>query len=349
MRIQTVDWKNNKIKIVDQTKLPARFEHIYINELKKLWRAIKIMQVRGAPALGAVAGLGVYLGIRSSRAANFSELEKELDGVIEYIGSSRPTAKNLFWGLKRMKNAALANKHLELTKIKQALLKEAKNIIEEDKKSSRSIGRFGAKLIKGGDKVLTICNAGILATIDYGTALALIYRAKEEGKHLKVFACETRPLLQGARLTAWELKKKGIDVTLICDNTAAALMQQGLIDKVIAGADRIAFNGDTANKIGTFNLAILCKYHKIPFYIAAPASTFDLSIHSGKGIPIEERPPQEVSRILLKAPVAAQGVKIFNPAFDITPHHLITAIITDRGIIRTPYKKNIAGVIGGLK
>lgn len=344
MNIKTIEWKNNSIKLIDQTKLPLKLEYLYVKDLKTLWRAIRLLQVRGAPALGAAAGLGVYLGVKDSKAGDFSKFNKELNKAISYLASSRPTARNLFWGLERMRRVALENRDRPLSLIKKFLLREAKSIIEEDRQACRKIGYYGAKLIKKGERILTICNAGILATIDYGTALGVIYRAKEEDKNIKVYACETRPLLQGARLTAWELNKNCIDVTLICDNMAATLMKQGKIDKVIAGADRIASNGDTANKIGTYNLAVLSRYHKIPFYIAAPISTFDLNISSGKDIPIEERPGKEVTGLFFKQSAAARNIKVYNPAFDVTPNNLITAIITDKGIIRPPYKKNIVKI-----
>jgi methylthioribose-1-phosphate isomerase len=346
MDIRTIAWKNNKIKIIDQTKLPEKLQYIYISNLKNLWHAIKTMQVRGAPALGAAAGFGVYLGIKDVRAGGFTQFKKELEKIIAFIGSSRPTAQNLFWGLERMRKIVIANQDKPLSSIKRLLFQEAQKIVEEDRASCRKIGVYGAKLVKKNDKILTICNAGILATIDYGTALGVIYRAKEEGKNVRVYACETRPMLQGARLTTWELKKKGVDVTLIGDSMAATLMQQGRINKVITGADRIAANGDAANKIGTYNLAVLSKYHKIPFYIAAPASTFDLRIKSGKDIPIEQRPREEATRLFFQKPIAPKGIKIFNPAFDVTPSHLITAIITDRGIVRPPYKRNIHKILG---
>jgi len=345
MNIRTIEWRNNKIKIIDQTKLPEKLEYIYIKDLETLWQAIKKMKVRGAPALGAAAGLGVYLGIKNSRAKNFAQFRKEIDKVIDYIGLCRPTARNLFWGLERIRSVAFINRDKPISGIKKVIFREAQKIIEEDRFACRKIGCYGARLIKNKDAVLTICNAGILATIDYGTALGVIYRAKEERKNLKVFACETRPMLQGARLTTWELRKKGIEVTLICDSMAATLMQQGKINKVISGADRIVGNGDAANKIGTYNLAVLSQYHKIPFYIAAPASTFDLAIKTGKDILIEQRKPEEVTELFFKRPIAPKGVKVFNPAFDVTPHSLITAIITDKGIIRPPYIKNIKKII----
>ncbi|MDD2679376.1 MAG: S-methyl-5-thioribose-1-phosphate isomerase [Candidatus Omnitrophica bacterium] len=341
MKIITLEWKNNRIKLIDQTGLPRKLEYIYIDKLGDLWQAIKLLKVRGAPALGAAAALGVYLGIKDVKAKSFGAFAKKLDQVTRYIAASRPTARNLFWGLERIRQVVRKNKNENLFTLKKLILKEARKIIEEDRLSCRSLAGYGSKLIKDGDTILTICNAGILATIDYGTALGVIYRAKKVGKRIKVFACETRPLLQGSRLTAWELKQGDIDVTVICDNMAATLMQQGKIDKVIAGADRIAVNGDTANKIGTYNLAVLSQYHRIPFYIAAPASTFDLAAKSGKDIPIEQRNPDEVRKLLFKKEVAPAGVKVFNPAFDVTPHNLISAMITDKGIIRPPYNKNI--------
>jgi len=345
MGIKTIEWKNNKIRIIDQTKLPHKLEYIYVSDIKSLWKAIKFMQVRGAPALGAAAALGIYLAVKDSKAKNFEEFSKDLDKQAQYISNSRPTARNLFWGIERVCSVAIRNKNKPIPVIKKLLFKEAQNIIEEDRIACRSIGFYGEKLIKNNDTILTICNAGILATIDYGTALGVIYKAKEEGKKVKVFACETRPLLQGARLTTWELMKKGIDVTLICDNTAAALMKEGKIDKVITGADRIACNGDTANKIGTYGLAILAKNHNIPFYVAAPASTFDLSIKNGKLIPIEKRNSEEVTQIFFKHPIAPRDIKVYNPAFDVTPNNLITAIITDKGIISAPYVKNILKIV----
>ncbi len=343
--IKTIEWKNNAIKLIDQTKLPERFVYLYVKDLKALWQAIKELKVRGAPALGAAAGLGVYLGIKGSHAANFFEFKADLDRVIDYLASSRPTARNLFWGLERIRDIAVINRDKSLFCLKKIIFDEAQKIIQEDKNSCRKIGCYGAKLIKDNDNILTVCNAGILATIDYGTALGVIYRAQEEGKRMKVFACETRPLLQGARLTAWELQKKGVDVTLICDNMAAVLMKQGKIDKVIVGADRIAGNGDTANKIGTYSLAALSWYHKIPFYIAAPESTFDLKIKTGRAIPIEQRDRAEIAELFFKFAVVPKDVKVFNPAFDVTPYNLITAIITDKGIIHPPYGKNIKRII----
>lgn len=345
MNIRTIEWKNNAIKIINQTKLPSRLEYTYIKDLRSLWKAIRELKVRGAPALGGAAALGLYLGIKNSKAKDFSGFSQELDKVARYIATSRPTARNLFWALERVCSVAVINRHKSIAKIKKLIFSQAQKIVEEDRVACRKMSSFGEKLIKKGSRILTICNAGALATIDYGTALGVIYRAKEKEKRIEVYACETRPLLQGARLTTWELKAKGIDTTLITDNMAATLMQQGKIDLVITGADRIAVNGDSANKIGTYNLAVLAKFHKIPFYIAAPESTFDLGIQSGKQIPIEERSPEEITSLFFKKPIAPKGVKVYNPAFDVTPNKLITAIITEKGVIRAPYKKNIKRIL----
>lgn len=345
MRIQTIEWVNSAVKLIDQTILPGKLQYIYATDAPTMYRAIKTLQVRGAPALGAAAALGVYLGIRNSRAKNFHVFARDLDKASKYIARSRPTARNLFWAIERVCRVAVRNKNKEVSQIKQLMLKEALAIIAEDKVTCRRIGYFGNALIKRNDTVLTICNTGILATIDYGTALGVIYRAKEEGKNVKVYSCETRPILQGARLTTWELKRKGVNVTMICDNMAATLMQQKRINKVIVGADRIAANGDTANKIGTYNLAVLAYFHKIPFYVAAPTSTFDARIKTGKDIPIEERDPKELTELYFKKPIAARGIHYYNPAFDVTPHSLITGIITEKGIIRRPLDKNIASAL----
>ncbi len=341
MKIVTIEWRDGRIKLIDQTKLPGILSYLYIDNVKDLYYAIKELKVRGAPALGAAGALGVYLGVKDLKEDKFPQFIRRLNSVSFYLNSSRPTARNLSWGIERVSKIALANRDLSITQIKKLILNEALRIIGEDKESCRRIGRYGAGLIKDNDRILTICNAGILATIDYGTALGVIYRAQNEGKKFKVYASETRPLLQGSRLTAWELKRNNIDVTVITDNAAAFLMREGKINSVIAGADRIALNGDVANKIGTYNLAILSKYHNIPFYVAAPLSTFDLFLKSGDGIIIEERSAKEVSLLLAKRPAAPKGTKIFNPAFDVTDNALITAIITDQGVIKPPYNKNI--------
>ena len=339
--MRTIDFVDGKIKIIDQTQLPGRFKYVYINNLRELRQAIKTMQIRGAPALAAAAGLGVFLGVKGLKTKNFAEFKKALEAAIEHLGSIRPTARNLFWALEKMRQVAVSHRDKPIPIIKSMLLVEAKHIIAEDRELCRKIGYFGAKLVKDKDVILTICNAGILATVDYGTALGVIYRAHEEKKRIKVFACETRPMLQGARLTAWELKKNKVDVTLICDNMAAHIMAQGKIKLVIVGADRVAKNGDVANKVGTYNLAVLSRYHGVAFYVACPLSTFDLKVKSGRYIPIEERPGSEVSELFFKRPIAPRGTKIYNPAFDVTPQHLVSAFITDQGIIRPPYKTNL--------
>ena len=347
MNITTIEWKNNSIKVIDQSKLPLKLEYIRIKDLKVLHDAIRKLKVRGAPALGAAAALGVYLGVKDSKAKDIKNFSAQIDRVTKYLASSRPTARNLFWGLERMRGVVMNNKEKGIPEIKKLLFKEANDVVQEDRAACRNIGKFGSKLLKNGDAILTVCNAGILATIDYGTALGVIYTAKKEGKHLKVFSCETRPVMQGSRLTTWELKQNGIDTVLICDNMAATLMQQGKVTKVIAGADRIAANGDAANKIGTYSLAVLARHHKIPFFIAAPRSTFDIAIRSGRQIPIEQRDPAEVTHGFFKEPMAPEGVKVYNPAFDVTPNALITAIITDYGVLRAPYDKNIRKIFKG--
>ncbi len=345
MNLQTICWKNNKIRIIDQTRLPVKLAYLDISTLQELREAIQLLRVRGAPALGAAAGLGVYLGIKDSRAADFTAFSREMEKVIAYLGSSRPTARNLFWGLERMRLTALRHKGETIPHLQQRLFDEAEAIIEEDRSACRAIGAAGASLIKDGDSILTVCNAGSLATIDYGTAIGVMYSAHAAGKKIKVYACETRPLLQGSRLTVWELKQNGLDVTLLCDNMVASLMGQGKVDKVIVGADRIVANGDTANKIGTQNAAIISAFYRVPFYVAAPASTFDLSIGTGKGIPIEQRASHEVTSLFFKEEMSARGVHVYNPAFDVTPHGLITAIITDKGVIRPPFRRNIVRVL----
>ena len=344
MRVETVKWTNEKIRLIDQTLLPRRLKYIYCGDIKTLWRAIRILQVRGAPAIGVAAGFGVALAAKSSKANSFKKLEKDVMKAISYLKTSRPTAVNLFWALERMKKTLYSNKNKSVSRIKNTLLNEAQVIFKEDRLMCRSMGSFGSKLIKKGDTILTVCNAGALATSDYGTALGVIYKAKAQGKRVKVYACETRPLLQGARLTTWELLRSGVDTTLICDNMAATLMRQKRIDKILVGADRIAGNGDTANKIGTYNLAVLAKYHKVPFYVVAPSSSFDLSLESGSGIPIEERNPDEVKEVLGKKS-APEKVKAYNPAFDVTPNALIAAIITEKGILKKPYIKSLKKII----
>ena len=280
MPVQTIAWKKGKAVIIDQTKLPHKLVYLDIKDVKSMWRAIKKLKVRGAPAIGVAGAFGVILGTQNIRIDKYAAFKRRLDEVVTYLISCRPTAVNLAWALGRMKRCAEKNRSRSIGEIKSALLREALNIMEEDRIYCRRMARVGAKLIKSGDSILTHCNTGGLATVDYGTALGVLFEAKRQGKKIKVFVDETRPLLQGARLTAWELLREKIDTILICDNMAASLMAKGKIDKVFVGADRIAQNGDVANKIGTYNLAVLAKYHKIPFYVVAPISTFDLKLKS---------------------------------------------------------------------
>ncbi len=325
--------------LIDQTLLPTRLEILRCDTVETVWEAIKTLRVRGAPAIGCAAAYGTCVGLQTlSQTATTEEIEARLCEVTDYLASSRPTAVNLFWALDRMKRthqtAALASsKPFDLSATLALLWREADAIFEEDRQMCRAIGRHGAALLQDGWGVLTHCNAGALATSDYGTALAVFYAAVESGKRLHVFADETRPLLQGARLTAWELQQHGVPVTLLCDNMAAQVMREGRIQAVVVGADRIASNGDTANKIGTYGVAVLAKYHHIPFYVAAPSSTFDRNIATGAEIPIEQRDPREVTHGFGRQ-TAPNGVAVYNPAFDVTPAELIAGIITEVGVLR---------------
>lgn len=343
MPVETIAWKNNKVRYIDQTLLPGTLKFVECADVKRLWLAIKRLEIRGAPAIGIAGALGMMLAARSSQARSPAEFIRDMEKASRYLGSSRPTAVNLFWALAKMERAAMKDRYIPIRAIKAAMLKEALSIIAEDKKNCRQMARHGAGLVKPGDSILTHCNAGGLATADYGTALGVLFESKARGKRIRVYADETRPLLQGSRLTAWELMHEGIDVTLICDNMAASLMAKGAIDKIFVGADRIASNGDTANKIGTYSLAVLAKHHRVPFYVVAPASTFDFKLKTGRDIPIEERDADEVRTILGKR-IAPENVKVYNPAFDVTPNALITAIVTEKGIFRRPYKRSLATI-----
>lgn len=340
MNQPTISWHNGYVKLIDQTKLPNKFEHIICRDVRTLWAAIKRLSVRGAPAIGVAAGFGVLLGMKTFKGKDTRKFIRHVLKTCDYIATSRPTAVNLFNVLDQMKTVLRQNEEQSVEQLKKSLQKEALRIYEEDRKVCRAMGDHGAKLIKANSHVMTICNAGALATVDYGTALGVMYSAKRMKKAFKVYACETRPLLQGARLTTWELLRAGIDTTLICDSMAAGLMKEGKVDAVFTGADRIAANGDSANKIGTYSLAVLAKYHKIPFYIVAPFSTFDLKAKSGEQIPIEQRSADEVTHFR-NIQTAPGNVKVYNPAFDVTGAKLISGIVTEKGIIRAPYTKNI--------
>ncbi len=344
MAIETIKWIKGAVRIIDQTKLPNKFEYIYCHDVKTMWHAIKTLQVRGAPAIGVAAAFGVLLGIQKYKGSDKTKFLKLFNDTCEYLASSRPTAVNLFNKLSEMGDVVLENTDASVDTLRKLLHQKSMDILKDDQVVCRRMGDHGAVLVKNGMRCLTVCNAGALATVDYGTALGVFYSAKKKGKKFSVVSCETRPLLQGARLTCWELTREGIDTTLICDNMAASLMAKGKIDIIFAGADRVASNGDTANKIGTYMLAVLAKYHKIPFYIVAPKATFDLEIKSGKEIPIEERKAGEVTNFA-GVNIAPKGVKVYNPAFDVTPASLISGIVTEYGIIRSPFITNIAKVL----
>jgi len=344
MPVKTIDWKNGTVRIVDQTKLPGKLVFLDCHTPEEVWRAIRRLAVRGAPAIGIAAAMGLALGARASRASNRAGFMKEVKRIARYLATARPTAVNLFWALRRMIKVAEKAREAGVPELKKILEREAIAILREDNDICSRIGENGSSLIKEGAGILTHCNAGGLATGRYGTALSVIFAAHEKGRRIRVFADETRPLLQGSRLTAWELTHAGIETTLICDNMAARVMYEGKVDIVITGADRIAANGDTANKIGTYGLARLAEVHGIPFYIAAPLSTVDLDTPCGEMIPIEERDPDEVRRIG-ELWIAPRRVDVYNPAFDVTPARFIRAIITEAGIVRPPYKKNLASIV----
>ncbi len=333
------------LQMIDQTLLPVEFKEIDCCDVETVWEAIKMLRVRGAPAIGIAAAYGVCLGLQTVAGGDEAALFARLEEVAKYLATSRPTAVNLFWALERMTRKAAEMRGKPPAEIAEVLLAEAIAIHEEDRRMCRDIGRHGAGLLRDGQGVLTHCNAGGLATGDYGTALAVFFAAAEAGKTLHVYADETRPLLQGARLTTWELQQRGIDVTLICDSMAAQVMREGRIQSVVTGADRIAANGDAANKIGTYSLAVNAKAHNVPFYVAAPSSTFDLSLPSGDEIPIEERDPKEITHGFGRR-TAPDGINVYNPAFDVTPAGLIEALICERGVIRPVTTERIAEVLG---
>lgn len=349
MQFRTVDWIPEQstrlvpgsVRMIDQTRLPNEVIYLNLHKPEEMWKAIKTLQVRGAPAIGVAAAMGVVAAVQSCAVKTGSALVTEVDRIADYLATSRPTAVNLFWALNRMKEIARTHAHLPPHDLLLRLAEEALTIRDEDIAMCRAIGDHGAGLLSDGQSILTHCNAGGLATSQFGTALAPVYVAREKGMRIHVFADETRPLLQGARLTAWELTQAGIDVTVICDNMAGQVMKEGKVQAVFVGADRIAANGDAANKIGTYGVAILAHYHHIPFYVLAPTSTFDLSMNTGDEIPIEERDSHEITRGFGKT-TAPEGVKTYNPAFDVTPAELITGIICEHGIARPDYRENLA-------
>ena len=345
MGFETITARAGEVTLLDQTLLPAEVKYIPIETVEQMWEAIKMLRIRGAPAIGIGAAFGVWLAIRDSHAPDLTVLRSEVKQAADYLATSRPTAVNLFWALDRMRHL-VATAEGEVEEVKRLVWEEAVQILEEDAAVCEAIGRNGLALLNHGDGLLTHCNAGGLATARYGTALAPMFLAKQEGVDIRVFADETRPLLQGARLTTWELMQAEIPVTVICDNMAASVMAKGMIQAVIVGTDRVAANGDVANKIGTYGVAVLAKAHGIPFYVAAPTSTIDRNTPTGEDIPIEEREPSEITHGFGRQ-TAPDGVNVYNPAFDVTPHEYVTGLITEKGVIYPPYQESIAGLFEG--
>lgn len=348
MHWTTLRWTGNAqsgvLHIIDQTLLPERELMIDLMTVPQVWEAIKALRVRGAPAIGCAAAFGALIGARSGDITSVQSIRSQLNQSCEHLATSRPTAVNLFWALDRMKKAGEQFNDSNPVEFLEFLRAEAQSIRDEDDAMCHAIGQHGSALISDGMGVLTHCNAGGLATSDYGTALAVIYAAHDSGKRVHVFADETRPLLQGARLTAWELSRRGVPVTVICDNMAAVVMRENKVQAVVVGADRIAANGDAANKIGTYGVALLAKAHGIPFYVAAPSSTFDMSLADGTSIPIEERAAEEITKGFGRLTVP-EGVSVYNPAFDVTPASLITGLITEKGVISPVNSETICAMI----
>lgn len=339
-----LDDENNAVVIIDQTKLPRKIEIISLHTAQEIWNAIYLLQVRGAPAIGVAAAYGIYVLAKRMDTEDYDTFYREFVRQKEYLDSSRPTAVNLSWALNRMQRVVEAHSGETVAQIKEALHRESVAIQEEDIWVCRMIGEHGLTLVKPGDGILTHCNAGQLATSKYGTATAPIYLGEERGYHFHVFADETRPLLQGARLTAFELQSSGVDVTLICDNMSATVMKNGWVNAVFVGCDRVAANGDAANKIGTSVVAAVAKYYGVPVYICAPTSTIDLNTPTGAEIKIEQRPAEEVTEMWYKERMAPEGIKVFNPAFDVTDHELIAGIVTEYGVARAPYTESLAAI-----
>jgi len=338
----TVEWKDHAVVMIDQTKLPNKLVYVKCTDYQQVADAIKKLVVRGAPAIGVTAAFGLALAAQSSKAGTLAELMTDLDAAFKVLRATRPTAVNLFWALERIMAKAKGAKRLDYAR--NAVLSEAKKMWEEDVQANRQMGAFGASLFRDGDVVMTHCNAGSLATVAYGTALGVIRAAREQGKRLSVIATETRPVMQGSRLTAFELQHDGVDVSLIPDTAVGHMMSRGAIKRIVVGADRVLRTGHVFNKIGTYQVATLAKRHKIPFYVAAPLSTFDFE-SSPEDVVIEERSVDEVVKVGRKR-VAPKGVRIFNPAFDMTPPELITAIITEKGVLKPPFEKNLKAMLG---
>jgi len=332
--VPTVEWKDGAVRLLDQSRLPEKVEFLDCRDYQTVARAIRELRVRGAPAIGVTAAMGIALGAQSLTASGYDEFAKGVTGIGEHLAATRPTAVNLFWAIERMKRTLAGLRGQPVVEIKRRLVEESQRILDEDIAMNRALGRHGAALVRDGQTILTHCNAGALATAGYGTALGVVRAAWEQGKKIRVLADETRPVLQGARLTVWELMQDQIPVTLITDNMAGALMRRGLIHLCLVGADRIAATGDEANKIGTYSVAVLAKAHGLPFYVAAPYSTIDLATPSGDQIPIEQRKPEEVTSICGGPPIAPLGADVLNPAFDVTPAEYVTAIITERGVFK---------------
>ena len=337
MPVPTITWENDALRLIDQTLLPEKYKFITCRDVGTVAEAIVSLRVRGAPAIGVAAAYGVVIAAQEAIARN-ADFDQSVAESIQKLAQTRPTAVNLFWALDRQKKVLSKSTDQSPAEKRDRLLKEAHEIFEDDKRICRQIGRNGAELLSSQATVLTHCNAGGLATADYGTALAVVYAAVEAGKQVAVYADETRPLLQGSRLTAWELNQSGVDVTVICDNMAAAVLREKNIDSIVVGADRIAKNGDVANKIGTYGLAILAKAHQVPFYVAAPLSTIDMKRDTGAQIPIEERETEEITHGMGRQ-TAPSGIHVYNPAFDVTPNHLVTAIITEKGVAKGNYSE----------